>query len=170
MKHHVRSFLPIADEGARILILGSMPGVASLAAGEYYAHPRNAFWPLMGELVGAGPELPYDARCEKLRVASIAVWDVLRECRREGSLDARIETATEVANDFSALLNDCPQIERIGFNGQKAETAFHRHVAKTLPEEQLARLAFARLPSTSPAHASLRFEEKLRMWKAWLQA
>ena len=164
----VRSFPPIADENARLLILGSMPGVASLVAGEYYAHPRNAFWPIMGELFGAARCLAYEERCDRLRAAGVAVWDVLRECRREGSLDTAIESDSEDPNNFRIFLNRCPRIERVFFNGQKAEGAWRRHVEPTLDEALVKRLALVRLPSTSPAHAGRSFEEKLEIWNARL--
>lgn len=163
---HARSFPPIADARARVLVLGSMPGVASLQAQEYYAHPRNAFWPIMGKLVGASPELDYAERCERLRGAGIALWDVLRECQREGSLDSSIERASERANDFAQFFTNHPRIVRVLFNGQKAESAFKRHVLPTLPEEKTNNLTSVRLPSTSPAHAGRTFEEKLAEWRA----
>ena len=161
----VRSFPPIADDRARLLIVGSMPGAASLGAGEYYAHPRNAFWRIMSELFGRVPCQAYADRCERLRQAGVAVWDVLRECRRQGSLDTAIEPRSERANDFRELFGRCPRIERVFFNGLKAETAWRRHVAPTLGEDFDRRLRFARLPSTSPAHAGRTFEEKLACWR-----
>ena len=81
----VHSFEPVADENARVLVLGSMPGLKSLQAGQYYAHPQNRFWPFMGQLVGAGPDLPYPERCRRLARAGIALWDVLSCCERPGS-------------------------------------------------------------------------------------
>ncbi|QDU86758.1 Uracil DNA glycosylase superfamily protein [Pirellulimonas nuda] len=161
----IHSFPPIARPDARVLILGSMPGGASLAAREYYAHPRNAFWPIMGELFGAGPEKPYPARCQRLRSQGVAVWDVLAECVRPGSLDARIEPGSEVANDLAGLLDACPRIERVCFNGQKAEQAFARHVTPGLGDGVLRRLTLTRLPSTSPAHAGRTFDQKLAAWR-----
>ncbi|RMH01471.1 MAG: DNA-deoxyinosine glycosylase [Planctomycetota bacterium] len=163
----VEGFPPIEAPGARLLILGSMPSPASLAAGQYYGHPRNAFWWIMGELFGAGPELPYQERCRRLTAAGVAVWDSLRACVRPGSLDQAIEPASEVANDFAALFERQPGIRRILFNGARAEQAFRRH---SLPA--LARLprppVMRRLPSTSPAMAALRREEKLARWRAAL--
>jgi len=160
-----RCFPPIADSSARVLILGSMPGVASLDAAEYYAHPRNAFWPIMGQLLGFDPALPYQARCERLRAASVAVWDVLRQCVRPGSLDSDIQPASEVANDLPQLLADCPRIELVAFNGHKALTAFHRHVLSSMEATLRERLTLVRLPSTSPAHAARTLEEKLAAWR-----
>ena len=163
-----RSFPPIADEGARVLVLGSMPGVASLEARQYYAHPRNAFWPIMGELFGAGPGLTYEERCERLRSAGVAVWDVLQTCRREGSLDAAIDRRSERPNALRRFLRDHPRVAWVLFNGQKAETAFRRHVLPGLPESLVERLTLVRLPSTSPAHAGRSFGEKLAAWRASL--
>jgi TDG/mug DNA glycosylase family protein len=163
-----RSFPPIADARARVLVLGSMPGVASWGAGEYYAHPRNAFWPIMGELVGAEPKLPYAARRERLMAAGVAVWDVLKSCRRVGSLDTAIERESEKANDFAKFFAAHPAVRLVAFNGQKAETAFRRHVLPALDEATLARLSFVRLPSTSPAHAGRSLAVKLEAWRAAL--
>ncbi|MEN1679453.1 MAG: DNA-deoxyinosine glycosylase [Planctomycetota bacterium] len=165
MTMKARSFPPIAAPDARLLILGSMPGVASLEAGEYYAHPRNAFWPIMGELFGARPELPYAERCRRLQASGVAVWDVLRECRREGSLDSAIDRGSEVANDFRSLFHRCPRIVRVSFNGQKAEAAFRRHVLPGLDPALSVRLTLIRLPSTSPAHAGRSSEQKLAEWR-----
>ena len=164
---HARSFPPLAAPGARLLILGSMPGLASLAAGQYYAHPRNAFWPIMGELLGFSPGLDYPARVAALHQAGVAVWDVLYSCRRQGSLDSAIEDDSLVANDLTGFLAGHPTIRHIFFNGAKAESCFRRHVTLTLPER---RIAFTRLPSTSPAHAGLSFERKLDAWRAVTRA
>ncbi|MBY4131428.1 DNA-deoxyinosine glycosylase [Rhodococcus fascians] len=157
----VHSFEPIVGPDATTLILGSMPGVASLAAQQYYAHPRNAFWPIMGTLVGAGPELPYDARTERLRSSGVAVWDVLKLCTRAGSLDSAIVESSIVANDFESLFDVHPTIARVFFNGAKAAESYRRYVATgwTLPGVE-----FTRLPSTSPAHASLDLVAKTEAW------
>jgi len=158
-------FPPIATAGARVLVLGSMPSVASLAKGEYYGHPRNAFWPIMGRLFGAGPDLPYDVRKRVLCGQGIAVWDVLQECRRAGSLDTAICADSEVPNDFAAFFRAQRGIRVVFFNGQKAELAFQRHVLRIVAD--LGReLRYVRLPSTSPAHAGRSFEQKLALWRA----
>ena len=140
-----------------------MPGEASLAAAQYYAHPRNAFWPIMGALFGAGPELPYRERLQRLEVVGVALWDVIAACERAGSLDSAIATASIEANDFARLFRDCRHIRHVFFNGAAAETAFRRHVRGRIV---LPALSFTRLPSTSPAHAARNFEAKLAAWQA----
>ena len=159
----VRSFAPQFRADARVLVLGSMPGTASLAAAQYYAHPRNAFWPIMGALFGAGPELPYAQRLERLASAGIALWDVIGRCERAGSLDSAIAPASIEANDFAGLFAACPGIDHVFFNGTAAETAFRRHVRGRIA---LPPLQFARLPSTSPAHAARGLGAKLAAWQA----
>ena len=159
----ITGFPPVADAAARVLILGSMPGEASLDAAQYYAHPRNAFWPIMGRLLGAGPELPYEARLERLKAAGIALWDVIGACEREGSLDARIVASSVQANDFAGFFAGHAGVKRVFFNGAAAETAFRRHVLSGLSDLPLA---FCRLPSTSPAHAGMGFSGKLAAWSA----
>jgi hypoxanthine-DNA glycosylase len=153
---------PIVGRDARVLILGSMPGVASLAAGRYYAHPRNAFWPIMGAVLGFPASQPYADRVVALQEAGVAVWDVLKTCVRPGSLDTAIERSSEVANDISGLLECHPGIRCIAFNGGAAEAAFCRH----MPALADAGLHLLRLPSTSPANASWPFERKLAAWSA----
>jgi hypoxanthine-DNA glycosylase len=157
----IRSFPPIAESDATVLILGSMPGKESLKQNQYYAHPQNAFWKIMGELVGAKRELPYEERLLKLTAAHIALWDVLKTCEREGSLDSDIQN--ETANDFAAFFKSHPLITHVFFNGAKAEQSFNKFV---LGNQKLPALTFQRLPSTSPAHAGMRYAEKLRAWRA----
>lgn len=158
----VHGFPPIAAPDAHILILGSMPSIASLEAGQYYAHPRNAFWPIMGQLFGAGPELAYAARVRQLMRQRVAVWDVLQVCLREGSLDADIRE--EVPNGFAAFFDAHPRIRVIGLNGGKAAASFRRHAAAYMPDGARA----VSLPSTSPAYASRSLAEKCEMWRAGL--
>ena len=135
---YVQSFAPIepaapcAPVAARVLILGSMPGAASLAAGQYYAHPRNAFWRILGAVCHFPADAPYAARVAALQAAGIAVWDVLQSCVRPGSLDTAIERSSEVPNDLAGLLVRHPGIGRICFNGGTAEAAFRRHVPATV--------------------------------------
>src|SRR5436305_9076726 len=147
----VCSFGPIAAADARVLVLGTAPSIASLAKQQYYGHPQNAFWPIMGRLFGAGRELPYEERKKALHANHVAVWDVYRECFREGSLDSSIAVESEAQNDLAAFLETHPQIGTIFFNGQKAETAFRRHAR----EEVLGLgrpLKYECLPSSRPAY------------------
>jgi TDG/mug DNA glycosylase family protein len=157
-----RSFPPIAAPDAEILILGSMPGLVSLAADEYYAHPRNAFWPIMAELFGFDLAAPYNERVKALESAKIAVWDVLFSCNRPGSLDSNIASDSLIANDLASFLQQHPALKRVFFNGAKAESCFRKHIAPTLAA---GLITCQRLPSTSPAHASLSLERKLEAWR-----
>lgn len=163
----VQSFPPIARPDARILILGSMPGTASLAAGQYYAHERNAFWPVMAALLGFDAAAPYPERVGALQAAQVAVWDVLQACTRPGSLDSRIEKDSLIMNDFAGFLDSHPLVAAIFFNGSTAENCFRRQV---LPQLGGRGLHYARLPSTSPAHASLSLAQKCEAWRAILPA
>lgn len=158
----VYSFKPIATPAARVLILGSMPGAASLQAEQYYAHPHNAFWRIMGELVGAGPDKPYGERTRILTARGIAVWDVLQSCIRPGSLDSDIRD--ETPNDFAAFFAAHPGITHIGLNGGKAASSFKKHAARHCPPHVVTTV----LPSTSPAHAARSFAEKCVLWRAAL--
>ena len=160
----VFSFPPIASPAARILVLGSMPGLASLQAGQYYAHPRNLFWPFMERLFGISRELPYSERCRLLQDHGIAIWDVLQSCTRPGSLDSAIAADSMIANDFDNFLGRHRQIEGIYFNGNKAAESWRRLVLPAL-SVKLAAIPGTRLPSTSPANASIRPEEKFRQWE-----
>lgn len=160
---HVQSFPPIERVDARILILGSMPGEASLRAGQYYAHPQNLFWHIMGELLGTDPASPYEQRIRALKSARIALWDVLHSCRRKGSLDSAIDNCSLVPNDFAGFFRSHPRITRVFFNGAKAEECYRKHV---LPRSEGGSLEYLRLPSTSPANASISYERKLEAWRA----
>lgn len=160
----IRSFAPIAGRGARLLILGSMPGVASLAANQYYAHPQNQFWKIVEALFGIDRGADYAVRVRALKANGVAVWDVLHSCVREGSLDNRIED--EAANDFRAFFRAHPAIHRVYFNGAKAEASYRRHVLPGIDRP----LRYRRLPSTSPAHAALPYARKLAAWRAILKA
>jgi len=156
-------FAPVVGKQPRLLILGSMPSAASLAAGQYYGLPRNAFWTIMGALFSAGRELPYDQRLDILCDNGIALWDVLQACEREGSLDSAINMRSARTNDFSVFFKRHRSIRRVFFNGSKAAEIYRRRV---LPEVQLDApyLAHERLPSTSPAMATLTPAEKLAAW------
>ncbi|MBI5936552.1 MAG: DNA-deoxyinosine glycosylase [Betaproteobacteria bacterium] len=163
----VRGFGPIANADAEILILGSMPSAASLAAGQYYAHPRNQFWPIAAELFGFDVMAPYRARTQALKAARIAVWDVLHSCVRRGSLDSSIEDAGLAVNDFVVFFARHKKIRHVLFNGAKAEQCYKRYV---LPSVAAVPVAYMRLPSTSPANASLPFAAKLEVWRAAFEA
>jgi hypoxanthine-DNA glycosylase len=165
----VCSFGPIAAADARVLVLGTAPSIASLAKQQYYGHPQNAFWPIMGRLFGAGRELEYEKRKHVLCANRVAVWDVLGECYRMGSLDSSIDIESESANDLAGFLAEHVSIGTVFFNGQKAETAFRRHV-KPAVDELSRPFRYVRLPSTSPAHAGRTFEQKLAAWRAVARA
>ncbi len=158
---------PVWRADAQILILGSMPGRRSLEAQAYYAHPRNAFWAIAEALFGVPLEMPYAQRLDRLVDAGLALWDVIGRCRRHGSLDQHIEPDSVEANDLAALLERCPGIERIGFNGAAAEAAFRRHVLPRLTPQQTA-IERVRLPSTSPAHAAMSRLAKIDAWRTAL--
>jgi hypoxanthine-DNA glycosylase len=144
-------------------VLGSLPGQRSLTEQEYYAHPQNAFWPIMHDIFGI--DGTYVERCTGLTSNKVALWDVLQASVRPGSMDADIRFETATPNDFFEFLRKYPDIELIVFNGKKAEQLFHRLV----PTEIFQKLDLAGLPSTSPAYAAMSFQGKLGAWKAGLQ-
>lgn len=154
----LESFPPLVAPGARILILGNMPGVASLQAQRYYAYDRNAFWRLTAALFGFDATAPYDDRVTALTGASVAVWDVLKHCRRIGSLDSAVEPDSMVANDFQTFYATHPTITHVYFNGAAAEKNYRRLVAA--PNH----LQYTRLPSSSPAQ-TMAFDAKLAAWR-----
>lgn len=165
---HAQGFPPIADTRARILVLGSLPGQVSLQRQQYYALPRNTFWPIMGCLFGAGPELPYAERVQHLMQNGVALWDVCAAAQRPGSLDAAIVHASVMPNDFAAFIESHPGIDLICFNGGKATDLYRRLVLPGLSATARA-IRTKTLPSTSPAHAAMSFEEKLSRWSAALK-
>nr|WP_207186066.1 DNA-deoxyinosine glycosylase [Rubrivivax gelatinosus] len=147
---------PVADARTRLVVLGSFPSVASLAAGQYYAHPRNHFWPILSALWGVDLRaLPYPERLDEVRRRGLGIWDVYAACRRDGSLDTAIEDAE--LNDFAALRLLAPQLHAVAHNGGESARAMRRL--------QALGLATLRLPSTSPANASWSFERKLAAWR-----
>ena len=154
-------FPPIARGDARILVLGSLPSQRSIAEQQYYAHPQNAFWRIMGELAGAAGS--YEERCAALMRHRIAVWDVLAASVRPGSMDADIDLDSAQANDFESFFSGHPDLCRVCFNGRKAAQMFVRFAgdAAGLREEVV-------LPSTSPAFAAMRFGDKLARWREGL--
>lgn len=165
MTARVFSFPAIATPEASILILGSMPGAASLDAGEYYAHPRNGFWPIMAGVLGLDATARYEDRIAALQAAGIALWDVLKACRRSGSLDSNIEPDSIEVNDFAAFFAAHPRISRVCFNGGTAERYYRHRVQAILTRPDLH---YTRLPSTSPAHAAMSFAAKAEAWRAAL--
>ena len=163
-KDWAEGFPPVEPRRARVLILGTLPSAESIRQGQYYAHPRNAFWPIMGALFGAGRELPYAARLRRLAARGVMLWDVLRAAQRPGSLDSAIHPRRREPNAIQELLARHPELEAIVFNGGPAEALFRRHVAARCGP-RLASLALARLPSTSPAHAARTYAQKLAAWR-----
>jgi len=145
-----------------------MPGAESLRTGQYYAHARNGFWPIILDLLGED-DTGYASRCRAAMNAGLAIWDVLNACSRSSSLDADIDNSTIVANDFKQFFEDHPEIRRVFFNGAKSESVYCRQVLPSLPEK-LTQLSHQRLPSTSPAHAAMTLTEKKQAWRVLLAA
>jgi len=162
-----KCFEPIARADARVLILGSLPGKMSLERNEYYAQPYNAFWRIMGELVEASRDLPYQERLRVLSQHHIAVWEVCAVGFRAGSLDSAIELSTVRTNNFGTFLRAHPGIKLICFNGRKAEEIYRRKV-RQVPRAVFERVRYASLPSTSAAHAGMPFAQKLARWRSAL--
>jgi hypothetical protein len=160
-----RGFPPVVDPDVRVLVLGSLPGDASLAAAQYYGHPRNGFWRLMGAVVERDlVALPYDQRLTALLAAGVGLWDVHAEAVRPGSLDAAIKDAAD--NDLLGLVDGLPNLRAVAFNGGTAAKAGAR-----LLTGRAGRLALVTLPSSSPAHAAMGLEAKREAWmrlRAWL--
>lgn len=151
-----RSFPPVVDENTRLLVLGSLPGEASLAAGRYYAHPRNLFWTLMGEVLAEDlVSLDYEARLRTLLRRRVGLWDVVAEASRHGSLDAAIRDIA--GNDLASLAARLPQLKAVAFNGATSAKIGTRQLGAL-------DLTLVRLPSSSPAYAG-RMELK---WEAWM--
>ena len=153
-----RSFEPVFTPQARVLIVGSMPSVKSLADAEYYAHPRNAFWPVMFEIFGAEPTRDYGAKMALIRENGLALWDVAEACEREGSLDSNMRDITY--NDFAMLFNACPDIHTVLCNGGTAHALF-------MKSGYAGGRQVIRMPSTSPAY-TMAYAEKCRIWKETL--
>jgi hypoxanthine-DNA glycosylase len=156
-------FPPIERPDARILVLGSLPGRKSIAEQQYYAHPQNAFWPIMREVFGIAGE--YHHRCIQLRERRIALWDVLQSSQRPGSLDSDIRMHSAQPNNFDEFFKQHPAIELVAFNGRKAEQMFNRFVDSAMTPRTLEKIG---LPSTSPAYAAMPFSGKLSAWRTAL--
>jgi len=147
---------PVIGRQTRLVVLGSFPGAASLAAGQYYAHPRNQFWPLLSALLAEDlVALPYARRLQRLRARGVGLWDVIGACEREGSLDSAIRNP--VYNDLAGLRRRAPGLQAVAHNGGAS--------ARLMPVTAALGLAVHRLPSSSPAHASWSFERKLQAWR-----
>ena len=153
-------FPPVARPDACILVLGSLPGRKSIAEQQYYAHPQNAFWPIMRELFGVDGD--YSSRCQQLMGHRVALWDVLKSSVRPGSLDSDIRLNSAQPNDFSAFFRQHATIRTVAFNGKKAEQLFARFVSAGAIPDSIGRIA---LPSTSPAYAAMPFSGKLSAWR-----
>ena len=164
MSSRLKGLPPLVPDDARVLILGSMPGVASLQAASYYAHPRNLFWPLLSRWRGiAAPATVLAEQAAWLRGSGLALWDVVGACERPGSLDSAIAAASVEANDLAGLLEQHPAIHTLCFNGQAAWQLFQRHQLRREPARYAA-LTLLPLPSTSPANASQPVERKQQAW------
>ena len=156
-----RGFAPVIDASVRVLVLGSFPSSASLAARQYYGHPRNQFWRILGEILSEPlANLAYADRLERVLAHRVGIWDVYAACGRSGSLDTQIQAPR--SNDFGRLARLAPQLRAVAFNGQAAGR-FRAPIAEL-------GYAWAVLPSTSPAHAARSFEDKLALWRAFFQA
>jgi TDG/mug DNA glycosylase family protein len=160
---HCVGFEAVERYDARVLILGTLPSVKSLEEKQYYAKKQNSFWKIMGELVGAYPDLPYKDRLISLTESGIALWDVCKQAERKGSLDSNI--LRPMPNDFASFFKAHPDIKLIGFNGQPAHKLFCRYV---MPERNLF-LPSKVLPSTSPAYAGMTVDQKLALWREALE-
>ena len=158
-KQICKSFLPNIDEQSEFLILGSMPGIKSLKEQQYYAHPQNRFWKLMGMFCNVNnlSELNYQNKLQILLKNKIALWDVIQSCNRDGSLDSNIQN--ELPNDISELLKRFPNIKVICLNGNKSYSAFRKHFPKLLEQYKCYKL-----PSTSPANARYKLENLYNEW------
>jgi double-stranded uracil-DNA glycosylase len=164
MRRHDECFPPVARRDARTIILGSLPGRKSLEMQQYYAHPQNAFWKIIAQIFPTDWPLPYARRVQALTANKVALWDVLAQAERPGSLDSSIVHATAQANDFADFYRSHPRIRRVLFNGAKAQELYRRFVVPRLPQE-FSVLEYRCMPSTSPAHAGMTFAKKLEKWR-----
>jgi len=185
----IQSFKAICDEKTHTIILGTMPGVASLGAHQYYAHKRNALWPIVIAGIKNVPvdyalhgQYSYEQKIMLLKQAGFGLWDVLAECERAGSLDSRIQAETVIVNDFSVLIDRCSRLSALVFNGKTAHRLFFRHVKpqleglnysvdnhaiKSIVDNRVS-ISLCTMPSTSPAMASITLEQKSAQWQTVL--
>ena len=159
-------FEAVAGPDARVLILGTLPSAVSLATGQYYAQPSNAFWHIMEAIAGAGPDLPYEQRRQRLIEQRLAIWDVCASAERQGSLDSKIRTGSSRPNDFNGFLLSHPGIQLICFNGAKAAALFRPVLLKL--DAKWTSVPRVILPSTSPAHAPMPLARKVQIWRSAL--
>ncbi len=159
----VNSFEPIIGSNPKVLILGSMPGVVSLQTQQYYANPRNAFWPIMSELFAVEWSEDYQQRVLQIKQLPVIIWDTLKTCRRQGSLDSSIDNELLQVNEILPMLEQFSRLKLIAFNGMASEKYFNQYIdrrsIKSLQVECI------RLPSTSPAHARMSVKQKFEDWK-----
>ena len=164
----VHSFEPVIGADPRILVLGSMPGVISLQAMQYYGNPRNAFWSIMAELFSIDIDCSYEQRIAQIKLRPLILWDTIKSCHREGSLDSNILKEQLKANNIVGLLETYMDVRLIAFNGAVSEKYFNQLVKPNLPKDRALKLI--KMPSTSPANASYSFEKKLLHWRQILDA
>lgn len=156
-------FPPVIGLAPEILILGSLPGIASLNQQQYYAHKQNAFWRILQALFAIPADAEYAMRCQQVQAARLAIWDVCHSAHRPGSLDSAITRNSVIANDINGLLALHPSIKLIAFNGNAAASLFNKHIQLQQP------LTTITLPSTSPANAGITYAQKLEKWSALLK-
>ncbi|MFT5656778.1 MAG: TDG/mug DNA glycosylase family protein [Gammaproteobacteria bacterium] len=163
----VHSIEPIIGRNPRIIILGSMPGIISINAAQYYANPRNMFWAVLAELFGIDTDCSYQARVEQIRELPIILWDTLKACHREGSLDSKILNTEIEANDIVGLLEQHQSVQAIVFNGAASAKYFDRLITPHMPAKR--NIELLKMPSTSPANAGMGFDQKIESWKELLR-
>ena len=154
----IKSFLPIVSQKPYVLILGTMPGIESIKQQEYYAHSRNLFWKILFETFQVPFSINYDDRKALILNNHLALWDTLKYCNREGSLDSNIKN--EIPNEINAFLKNHPTIEKVVFNGQGAMKYFHKYFKQHIPDQ----IDLITMPSTSPANASINYAAKIESW------
>ena len=159
----VHSIEPIIGRNPRIIILGSMPGIISINAAQYYANPRNLFWTVLAELYGMDIECSYESRVQQIRELPIILWDTLKSCHREGSLDSRILNTDIEANDVVGLLERYQTVQAIAFNGAASEKHFNKLIRPQLSAD--LNIELLKMPSTSPANAGMKLDQKLELWR-----
>lgn len=165
----VHGLPPIVSNTTEILILGTMPGRLSLERKEYYAHPRNLFWQFIEDILNIRKDDPYEQRCERLQISHVGLWDILKTCTRESSLDSDIDENTIVCSDLDSLLRENPNISKFVFNGKKAESLYRKYVASSLVNMGRS-IRLDSVPSSSPANASISMQTKRQKWKQALNA